>query len=109
MSKQQADKEMKAIRRVLDIVEELEPSARARVMAFVHDRLVVNPPIEQPTNGEMTVVIKGARLIEPPSPLPFPDAEKVKTALNPQRPDVSFDLFSHGAAKATELDGGGNG
>ncbi len=78
--KQQADKELTSIRRILDILNGLPPSHRKRVMAFVNDRLD-NPPVEVPTNKPDTVDARDlARL--PVSPgLPFPDQEATKKAV----------------------------
>ncbi len=75
--KQQADKEMVAMRRIIETLNDLEPSARTRVMAFVNDRVLINPPIEKATNEPQE---------KPKAPvvgeLPFPDAERVKAVIN---------------------------
>jgi len=75
--KQQADKELVSIRRILDILNGLAPSHRKRVMAFVNDRLD-NPPIEVTQSRSETMNGVGVGLA---AQLPFPNQEETKRAV----------------------------
>ncbi len=80
--KQQADKELVAIRRILDTLNNLVPSHRKRVLAFVIDR-IDNPPVEVATTPPLADVPFAPRvgLTGVTAALPFPNAELVKKAV----------------------------
>lgn len=80
--KQQADKELVAIRRILDTLNNLVPSHRKRVLAFVIDR-IDNPPVEVATNKPTNTADANCPAAQPgvTGSLPFPDAELVKKAV----------------------------
>ncbi len=71
--KQQADKEMTSIRRILDILGGLTPSQQTRTMAFVNGRLA-DAPINPPA---VISPLKNVKL-----ELPFPDQEETKRNIN---------------------------
>ncbi len=82
--KQQADKEMTSIRRILDILGALAPSQQARVMAFVNGRVadgsIATPP--SPLSDVKLAVDSNGEIARQRPQLPFPDADATKRAMD---------------------------
>ncbi len=99
MSKQQADKEMTSIRRILDILDALAPSGRARVLAFVNDR-TTNPPLDEPTTPPVSLKDVKLRDVQvTPMQLPFPGADQTKKALDEMAGAAQFPISKIEGAK----------
>jgi hypothetical protein len=81
--KQQADKEMTSIRRILDILGGLSHTQRARVMTFVNGRVADGSFAEVAPRPLSDVKLEAADLAKPSraAQLPFPDTEATKVAL----------------------------